>query len=334
MYSRTKTYDDFMNELNAILLPKFINATECNVFLETMLSAAGVETMPEECQITQDMQNDSALCFTLTDIAIDDAAKLNRLILHPDDYEYPLTLSETESLPDEDEVSRSYDRSDEEVIEDETLEERVKTTIQFSVPLKDAKKLLPIFANEVAYLNDADLEMYRRLSANNLHVLMYKLDHLFNEIMRLILELQSSAISDYMKGQLEVMIDELVLPTLELYHTNLKGHDCPPAMLLVEATKNNFKIYERKFATTEDLSSNPLASELKDDVTEYLASAEKIADIKSARKTASNLLNLLGMFGAQPESANVNRNIPGEDRINDLFAEDPELESIISNFRK
>lgn len=331
MYSRSNGYDDFMKEINAIVLPKLISATECNVFLDTLLTAAGVETLPEECETTQDAQDASALRFTLTNISLDDAAKLNRLILNPDDFEYSPTLSETESLHDD--ASASFDRSDDE-IEDKAASEKVKTTVQFSVPLTVAKKLLPIFANELEFISSYDLEMYQNLSANNLDVLMYKLDHLFADILRLTLELQSSAISEFTKGQIEVLIDELVLPTLKLYHRELKGHDCPPAMMLVEATKSNFKMYENKFATTEALASNPLARELKDDVTDYIASAEKIADIKSMRGDPSSLLNLLSMFGGRPQSANVNRTVPGEDILNSLFAEDPELDSIISNFRK
>lgn len=334
MDSRTEiTYDHLLEDLNLILAPLLISPEVTDIFPELILRAAGITTKPTRYQLVQDSNDESQLLLNVDGISADESDELSTFLIANNGvnpyFELSETESETESDHDED-LSATYsdgaettpttsddtDSAPEVSSQDEeaSVADDDQPDYQFVISVKQAHdELLSVFVSQLSMLSTAELNKYRTLTvvAIDLELMaileqdLEKLDNLFALILKTSASLQSSSISNFIKGQLSILLDDLTLKAIQLYHANTKGHDCQPAKNFLNAAASGLKAYQEKLSTSEVLSSNEPAVQLNQDVDNYIKTANEIIGLKELSAQNRKTLAMLSIFGARSQPINI-----------------------------
>lgn len=330
------TYDHLLEDLNVMLAPLLISPEVTDIFPELILKAAGITTKPTRCVLVQDSNDESQLLLNVDGISADESDELSTFLIANNGVNPYVGLSETESDHDDD-YSATYSDDTETtstILDDSDPEPEVSSQdeeasvadeeasvadddqpdYQFAISVKQAHdQLLPVFAQQLTLLSAAELNEYCTLTVVAIDLEMMaileqdleKLDTLFALILKTSASLQSSSISNFIKGQLSILLDDLTLKAIQLYHANTKGHDCQPAKNFLNAAASGLKAYQEKLSTNEALSSNESANQLSQDVDNYIKTANEIIGLTELSAHNRKLLATLSIFGARSQPINI-----------------------------
>lgn len=302
MLSRVQAIDDVFKQVQNLCGPD-ISIEETGIFEDTLIKAAGIHS--ENATGTWGVNELTLqLSFQLNGVTAGEAARFKAFL--------------TATLNDED-LSLVQESVD-----------------SYSLPISIEQvqsKLIPLFETELKKIDQAKLDEYRLKSQNADSVLLNRLNVLFNEMQRLSTELQSSAIAEYVKGQLNIIIDKIFMSGVTDYHNHHKGHGCGEAQTAILQSKIGLEMYKELLDSNEVLAANETAKELEDDAGEYLVKAEKVGD-NQARKMAEarqaeqarlqSFLQQMGMFSQQSRQPNV---VPDLSNLNPYASESSDEES-------
>lgn len=323
------TYDHLLEDLNTILAPLLISPEATDIFPELIIRAAGITTEPTRYELVRDSEDESRLLLNVDGISIDEADELSTFLTAHNGINPDMGLSETESDHDEDYSATNSDNTEttSTILDDSDPEPEVSSQdeeasvadddqpdYQFVISVKQAHdELLSVFIQQLGMLSDAELNEYRALTVISIDLDLLvileqdleKLDTLFSLILRTSASLQSSSISNFIKGQLSILLDDLTLKAIQLYHANTKGHDCLPAKNFLDAAAGGLKAYQEKLYTSEALSHNESANQLNKDVDNYIKTANEIIRLKEVSAQNRKLLATLSIFGARSQPINI-----------------------------
>lgn len=306
MRSRFQGLEEFFEELNQKLSPYNIGTDETNILEDTLVKAAGIQSADAGCHVVVNGETEEVL-FKIENITT----------LEADSFKDFLTAVTG--------VASSY------ILESDG-------NYYFPVTTDHLKnKILPRFMEELKKIDEVTLGEYRAQTENPEEFELHQLDVLFAEIQRLSAELQSSAISDYVKGQLNIIFDRLIVPQITAYHSEHKGHGCDPAIAAIDDGVRSFKLYKDLLASNDAMAANELAANLELKTNKYLTTAATMgAERAKEQQLMQGLMQQFGMFaGRQPGSGmnlpnlNLGANAASsDDEDNDLMS------SLLSAFNR
>lgn len=276
MRSRIQGLEEFFEELKQILSPYNIGFVETSILEDTLIKAAGIRSANAACSMVVNEESEEVL-FKIDNITTLEADSIK---------DFLTTVTG---------VASSY------ILESDGNYFFPITTDQLKT------KILPRFMEELKKIDEVTLDEYRAQTQNPEEFELRRLDVLFAEIQRLSAELQSSAISEYVKGQLNIILDRLIVPQITAYHNDHKGHGCEPAVNAINDGYRSYKVYKDLLASSDELAANELAVKLQFNTTKYLSSAAKIGTEREKElQFMQGMLQQLGMFGGRQPGLGMN----------------------------
>lgn len=306
MRSRIQGLDEFFKELKQILSPYSIGFAETSILEDTLIKAAGIQSENAACSMMVNEESEEVL-FKIDNITT----------LEADSFKDFLTTVTG--------VASSY------ILESDGNYYFPITTDQLKT------KILPRFMEELKKIDEVTLDEYRAQTQNPEEFELHRLDVLFAEIQRLSAELQSSTISEYVKGQLNIILDRLIVPQITAYHNDHKGHGCEPAVNAINDGYRSYKVYKDLLASSDELAANELAVKLQFNTTKYLTSAAKMGtEREKEQQFVQGMLQQLGMFGGRQPGLGMN--LPNLNLGADSSSSDDEdndlMSSLLSAFNR
>lgn len=175
MFSRE--YHKLIYGLAEFLNPHFISTHATDIFEETLIKAAGVETQPKKCQFGPDPDKAGTVYFRIKGISRDEAEKLQGFF--------------KQTCEDEN-ASMSY------IPDNHFVEQDSRDSYYFNVDiLKVNAKLLPLFKEQFASISKDKLAAYVKQSVNDERVVEYKRDLLETRKRKLLQELNSFLLPEF-----------------------------------------------------------------------------------------------------------------------------------------
>lgn len=306
MRSRFQGLEEFFEELNQKLSPYNIGTAETNILEDTLVKAAGIQSANAGCHVVVNGETEEVL-FKIENITP----------LEADSFKDFLTAVTG--------VASSYTLESDGVYYFPVTTEQLKNNI------------LPRFMEELKKIDEVTLGEYRAQTENPEEYELHQLDVLFAEIQRLSAELQSSAISDYVKGQLNIIFDRLIVPQITAYHSEHKGHGCDPADAAIKDGLRSYNLYKALLASNDELAANELAVNLQLKTTKYLSSAAKMGTERAnEQRLMQGLMQQFGMFGGRQPGPGMN--LPNLNLGADASSSDDEdndlMSALLSSFNR
>lgn len=274
MQSRYQDMIDAYKEMQQHLIPYGIDIKKVALLEEIIMKATGIHSKDATCQITVNEAN-AQIGFEISGITREEAVGVR-------DFFAMTTGAESVDM-----IKNGED--------------------SYLFPVTQAQmkyKLAPFFVAEFKKIDQDKLAAYKFQTEHFKENHLQKLEVLFAEIIRLSAELQSSDISAYVKGQLNIIFDQLLIPGLTEYHNNHKGHGCEVVKGAVEQSERVLGMYKDILGSNEALAANVSAKKLQDDTKKYLASAEMLSaesrmQTQEQQMRMQSLLQQMSMFGQQ-----------------------------------
>lgn len=187
-------FNRLVKELNDFLKSYYINTNATDIFEETLLKLAGVETLPKQCQFKPLRIGENVICFSFKGIEEKDADQFLNFIKENGDPE----------------ASIEYIPPSKEAEDDFYMDDDLFDAYRFNTKLNMVcEKWIPMFKDEITNISQKSpeqLDRYKKQCENEKDI---KENKLLDAITKQLNEIEEQDYEDFTKGKLHVIYNTL-----------------------------------------------------------------------------------------------------------------------------